>query len=408
LNNRGSSIITLAVLFTVMITMIATFINITKNQVTKAEINSLSVLWGKAILSEYDINLYNDYGIMAYFGNENDISGKLNKYCSYTFKNRGSIDYEGVSCDLSEYRLIVPENFMGTAQKSILSDNNKKTFREEKNGTNIIIKNKAIIETLPSINVVNENNYKVLKDLLLGGTDFNDITDGCIELAYITKYFNNHLYVKGKKDCVFDNEWEYILNGSMDDNENYEKAKLKIWLLRNALNLSYLYKDAEKRQLTLTIAETICPGPWCVATQFLIMESWAVMETEWDIKTLLKGEKVPIIKTKDTWNTDIDSVLRSDAFMEKLTDEEKDNMKYLEDNYENEKKTDFGGLDYEEYLMMYIALMNDDIRLFRMMDLIQINMKYRYYNDFNFKEYNNGLTFFIKANGNVYEKEITY
>ena len=214
--------------------------------------------------------------------------------------------------------------------------------------------------------------------------------------------------MRGKKDCVFDNEWEYILNGSMDDNENYEKAKLKIWLLRNALNLSYLYKDAEKRQLTLTIAETICPGPWCVATQFLIMESWAVMETEWDIKTLLKGEKVPIIKTKDTWNTDIDSVLRSDAFMEKLTDEEKDNMKYLEDNYENEKKTDFGGLDYEEYLMMYIALMNDDIRLFRMMDLIQINMKYRYYNDFNFKEYNKGLNFFIKANGNVYEKEITY
>ena len=128
MNNRGSSIITLAILFTVMITMIATFINITKNQVTKAEINSLSVLWGKAILSEYDINLYNDYGIMAYFGNEKDISGKLNKYCSYTFKNRGSMDYEGVSCDLSEYRLIVPENFMGTAQKSILRDNNKKNI----------------------------------------------------------------------------------------------------------------------------------------------------------------------------------------------------------------------------------------------------------------------------------------
>jgi hypothetical protein len=42
------------------------------------------------------------------------------------------------------------------------------------------------------------------------------------------------------------------------------------------------------------------------------------------------------------------------------------------------------------------------------MDLIQINMKYRYYADFNMMEYYTGVRFTIEANGKSHEFEDAY
>jgi hypothetical protein len=66
------------------------------------------------------------------------------------------------------------------------------------------------------------------------------------------------------------------------------------------------------------------------------------------------------------------------------------------------------GLNYDEYLMIMIASLKDSVRLLRIMDLIQINMKYRYYADFNMMEYYTGVRFTIEANGKSHEFEDAY
>lgn len=60
------------------------------------------------------------------------------------------------------------------------------------------------------------------------------------------------------------------------------------------------------------------------------------------------------------------------------------------------------GLDYEEYLMIMILVLPEETRLRRLMDLVQINMKYRYYRDFNLAEYYGGVSFTIHVNGKKY------
>ena len=411
LNNKGSSLVLYTILFTVIATMICLFISFSKIKAAESEITSLSVMWSKAILSEYDLNLYRDYGIMAYFGHEQDINNKLNKYCSYTFNNRSSINYEGVKSSLKSHKMILPENINKALKADSLNIFNEEKTIWDVDYEGIAIENEAIIKTLPSKNLLNYEDSNVLFEMIANGMEYEDIINGCAELAYISKHFNNHVYKRTGNECVFRNEWEYILTGKMNDDKNFDSAERRIYVLRNALNLGYLYKDNEKRELTLTIAETICPGPWCLATQFLIMESWALLESKYDIDNLLNGEKVPLIKTDESWHTDISMVLKSDEFLDKLNDEEKNLLdtydnRSLDKSYNNNEIME--GLDYEEYLFMYLSLMDRDSRLLRIMDLIQINMKLRYYNDFNWQEYNNGIEYKIIANGREYEIEMEY
>ena len=66
------------------------------------------------------------------------------------------------------------------------------------------------------------------------------------------------------------------------------------------------------------------------------------------------------------------------------------------------------GLNYDEYLMVMILAMNENTRLLRIMDLVQINMKYRYYKDFNLMEYYTGVRYAISADGRDYVFEDSY
>jgi hypothetical protein len=58
--------------------------------------------------------------------------------------------------------------------------------------------------------------------------------------------------------------------------------------------------------------------------------------------------------------------------------------------------------------MLMICSLSDSVRILRIMDLIQINMKYRYYADFNMLEYYTGIRFTLEANGKSHEFEDAY
>lgn len=66
------------------------------------------------------------------------------------------------------------------------------------------------------------------------------------------------------------------------------------------------------------------------------------------------------------------------------------------------------GEKYEEYISGMIMLIDNDVKLLRMMDLIEINMKILYYGGFKIKDYNRGLTVRLKINGENYVFKKTY
>lgn len=162
------------------------------------------------------------------------------------------------------------------------------------------------------------------------------------------------------------------------------------------------------------MAESITPGPLGLATQLIIAEAWALLETKEDMKTLLDGGRVPILKSADEWQTGLGGVLDGDEVKDKLDDESKALLDEKRGEIEQlngiaDKLKDIkDGLSYDDHLMIMILAMDERVRLLRIMDLVQINMKYRYYRDFNMMEYYVGTRFTLEANRRTYEFEDSY
>ena len=63
----------LAIIFTGFAMCIAGAIGVSRRLVVSSECETFGRMWTKAVLSEYDVHLLDDYSIMAYFGNDAEV-----------------------------------------------------------------------------------------------------------------------------------------------------------------------------------------------------------------------------------------------------------------------------------------------------------------------------------------------
>ena len=420
----------LAIVFTGFALCIAGAIGVSRRMVVSSECEMFGRLWTRAVLSEYDIHLLDDYSIMAYFGNDDEVTAKLNSYLKYSTQGRLGAHIKGANADLTGYELGDPANFRKALRlgftvnaASEIINGRGREYRDLDTGEGFdeegrVINNPVVIDTLPSRGTGGSVSGEELTERAKsagGESGLHGILAGAgSEVLLLEKCFDNHVTKSDDKDHLLVNEWEYVIRGSTDDEVNYRAVRTALFIARNALNLAAIYKDPAKVEMIVAVSESITPGPLGLATQLLIAEAWAALETEEDLEDLYHDRRVPVLKSPGQWKTDIASVLESDKVKDKLDDESK---KLLEENGEElsglsgklSTVTQFSdGLNYDEYLMIMIASLNDNIRLLRIMDLIQINMKYRYYADFNMMEYYTGVRFTIEANSKSHEFEDAY
>lgn len=434
-NRRGSAAVLMAMITVTLSMAILSSILITRKLAIHSESQAFRRLWTKAILSEYDRHLFLDYGLMAFFGHNDMVSEKITYYMDYSMKERLQVQINGTSAELNGFEMSDPENFRDAIKKSFAMETIdsllKKESRKERmldsgskssvkssgkksdTGENRIreILNPLVIRTLPSRNQNDDESVDSALSILKSGNYADSITEllqsSPSELLFIRKYMNSHWKVADSKKHYFTNEWEYIIKGSMNDETNLKACKRRIFAIRNALNLIYLYKDPSKVEAVTAIAELITPGPAGILTQAIIMEAWAALESETDVQNLLEGKRVPVMKTAKTWNTGLEGVLHDQDMKEKLDEEsrnllEEKNTEVKEAAGDTIRKTIEEGLTYEDYLMVLMVAMGSETRILRVMDLVQINMKYRYYLDFNLAEYYGGVNFTIHVNGKKY------
>lgn len=422
-NKKGSVTILILLMFLSLISCVMIFIDASREQAVKSNTKEMSLVWCESILGEYDLNLQGRYGIFAFEGIEKDINEKLDFYAGKSFFNKKYIKYEGANCSLYNYSLrnlpcfkkqIVKEGKYAALNKNrgireIKAASNAKTLSPDKvdftdlpsSNSNTFIDIKSSFETVKKLSSI--------KDLIKKGTD------KYFERKYVEKYFKNDLEDKKLGRTYFNLEEEYILNGKLSDEKNRKSTKRKIIIIRSIMNLVYLQTDGKKQAETLAAAEILTPGPWAAATQKAIQAAWSLAEARNDYIILLKGGKVPFCKTDNSWATDLKSILKS--AMKKKPDAKTSHSaekKALE-------KTDFhtelpyvhvnndSGENYADYLSAMIFLMKDDIKLNRMMDLIEINMQTMYYGGFRLKNYSTGLHAKFKVNGGEHfvKKEYT-
>ena len=131
----------------------------------------------------------------------------------------------------------------------------------------------------------------------------------------------------------------------------------------------------------MAAAEVITPGPAAVATQALILETWAFLEAKNDLKILCDGKSVACFKDDSNWALSLEN-----ALMAYEGEKDEGGEGYV-------KPQNMSGIEYEDYLRILMGAMPENLKILRVMDLIQINMKYLCYDSFLLGDYYSGLDF---------------
>lgn len=192
---------------------------------------------------------------------------------------------------------------------------------------------------------------------------FEESGMGILEKAIVAEYcqvFFNHFCDTGGKETAY--ELEYLLFGKETDQENLVKTVERMLAVREGMNLIHILGDSEKRNQARTLASAVVGAfgllPLVSITSFFIMGVWAFGEAVTDMKTLLSGGKVPLMKGKEDWNLSLEGLLNFAA------------GKKLEGSQSRES-----GLSYEQYLTIFLFVEPGTRLLYRIMDVIEMNLK---------------------------------
>ncbi|MCR5545946.1 MAG: DUF5702 domain-containing protein [Lachnospiraceae bacterium] len=174
---------------------------------------------------------------------------------------------------------------------------------------------------------------------------------------YLTKHFScygNDVHKDGMKY-----ELEYILCGHPSDIENLTSTVKKLLLIREVENLVSLGMDKEKvaeaKALAATASAVILHPELEELVSYGIMAAWAYIESVLDVRLLLSGGKVSLIKTPGEWTSSLKEI-----------------GLYLDTNVK--AKECEKGITYQEYLFALYTLESQKVLSYRALDLMEENL----------------------------------
>lgn len=162
-----------------------------------------------------------------------------------------------------------------------------------------------------------------------------------------------------------DYELEYLLCGKGTDAENLREVVNKLLFFRFAANYMYLLTDTEKQSEAETFAAVLAvllfqPEAIEVLKQILLV-LWAFGESVMDLRGLLAGGRVGLVKTQETWQLQLSSLFQ---------------LGTGEDQAESDKSQE--GLTYVEYLQILLFLEEDAQLTMRTLDRVEQNLRQEY------------------------------
>jgi len=155
-------------------------------------------------------------------------------------------------------------------------------------------------------------------------------------------------------------EIEYILSGKNTDKENFREIAKKLLMVRYAADAVYIM-NSEKRTEVEAVTEVIgiILGLAPDATKpiaDLILLAWAFGESVNDLVRLLAGERVPLTKNDEDWKMPLWGLIDIKGFAKPT----------------GSKGT---GFSYEDYLRIFLFVMNKNDKVMRAMDVIEMNLR---------------------------------
>ena len=181
------------------------------------------------------------------------------------------------------------------------------------------------------------------------------ISDQLVFNEYLLESFSCFANVEKPEGMQY--QLEYILCGKKSDRKNLESTVLRLLLIREGLNLASLMGQTTMRRKTEAAASAIAGwtgiAPIVLLVQTAIAAGWAFCEAITDLRTLLGGGKVPLVKSEADW------VITTD------------NIQLLLGGNLNLAGNGEKGLDYLAHLRIALFTADMQTKAYRAMDVIQ-------------------------------------
>lgn len=173
---------------------------------------------------------------------------------------------------------------------------------------------------------------------------------------YLFRYAGDYLDIK--EGARLDYQIEYLLFGEKSDAANLTRAAASICGMRETANLLYLMGATEKREAVKTAAALLSTAllmpEAAPVLEGIMLILWSCIESLWDTRSLLKGEKVPLLKTEDSWKSDLNYIFQ------------------FGDGTEEESET---GLAYEDYLRLFLYFSDLETTTYRFIDIVEMDIR---------------------------------
>lgn len=174
---------------------------------------------------------------------------------------------------------------------------------------------------------------------------------------YVLRYSGH--YGEVKEMGLLNYQTEYVIAGKSNDTDNLKSVVYRLSALREAANAVYLWGDetkcAQAQAAAAAAAAAMMVPEITPLLKASILLGWAYAESLYDIKVLLSGGRVPLLKNADNWHYDISCVFQG-----------------IE---EEETEGGGSGLDYSDYLRILLTMTDLEIQTSRFMDIVEMDIR---------------------------------
>lgn len=173
---------------------------------------------------------------------------------------------------------------------------------------------------------------------------------------YLLRYLG--CYGSEKEGGVLDYQLEYLIAGKNYDTDNLRSVASRLSALREAANVIYLLADPEKSAEIHAAAILAC-GLIALPELIPVMEAaillgWAYAESVYDVKTLIAGGKVPLMKDGSSWHYSLENALWGSS---------------------DDAAGGGSGLTYQDYIRILMMLTDLDTLTARAMNMVEADIR---------------------------------
>lgn len=167
-------------------------------------------------------------------------------------------------------------------------------------------------------------------------------------------------YQNPMEKAVLKYQLEYLLHGKESDLENLEATVEEILHIREGINFAYLMTDTgkvkEAEALAWILSAVFMSPEIKDALKLTILFAWTYAESVKDIRILMDGNALPLVKSRDNWNTPLSQLFMFTSHLGDYT---------VSDS----------GMKYEDYLRYFLSIKSEKELLYRFMDLCEMDIR---------------------------------